>query len=370
MIAITFIRDTDRTRLILVFETDDESEAAVRASRLQPTGFRHAATCRVDDDRQMRIPSDGDDYGDDNPDPQHPQFHPIDIEGGTVKRAVDRIAKLGSHRIHSGQFEAMQTSGGTDQTAIIGHPPEQRGFRGPGAGVARAATARIEAFVTVDSGTQRETVIGEEAWLMKHVHIGHDAVVGRGAELAPGVVVGGFAEIHQFAKIGVNATILPFRIVGANAVIGAGAVVTKDVPPGTTWVGNPARELDDEERDPRVHSDRGDQIWVGFGKADDFIRTGPPGVVIGDLPGITDRVVTNESDTRLLPGAFSNVTDKDIPVRLGTDGPIVGTAQVHEDEIGVWVEHRPHSGRRQQDDIQSMVERREAEQVRNQVERG
>lgn len=43
--------------------------------------------------------------------------------------------------------------------------------------------------------------------------------------------------------VGANATILPGVTVGCNSVIGACAVVTKDVPPNTVVVGNPARVL-------------------------------------------------------------------------------------------------------------------------------
>lgn len=47
--------------------------------------------------------------------------------------------------------------------------------------------------------------------------------------------------IHKNASIGANATILPGIQVGRNAMIGAGAVVTKNVPPNAIVVGNPAR---------------------------------------------------------------------------------------------------------------------------------
>lgn len=43
------------------------------------------------------------------------------------------------------------------------------------------------------------------------------------------------------ASIGANATILPGLTIGANAMVGAGAVVTKDVPDNAVVVGNPAR---------------------------------------------------------------------------------------------------------------------------------
>lgn len=49
--------------------------------------------------------------------------------------------------------------------------------------------------------------------------------------------------IEDGASIGGGATILPGLRIGAGAMVGAGSVVTKDVPPGVTVVGNPARIL-------------------------------------------------------------------------------------------------------------------------------
>jgi acetyltransferase-like isoleucine patch superfamily enzyme len=47
--------------------------------------------------------------------------------------------------------------------------------------------------------------------------------------------------IHRGAKIGANATLLPGVEVGEMALVAAGAVVTREVPPGTVVAGNPAR---------------------------------------------------------------------------------------------------------------------------------
>lgn len=47
--------------------------------------------------------------------------------------------------------------------------------------------------------------------------------------------------IHKFASIGANATVLPGITVGEFAMVGAGAVVTKDVLPYQVVVGNPSK---------------------------------------------------------------------------------------------------------------------------------
>ena len=47
--------------------------------------------------------------------------------------------------------------------------------------------------------------------------------------------------IEKGASIGANATILGGITIGENALIGAGSVVTKDVPANELWVGNPAK---------------------------------------------------------------------------------------------------------------------------------
>lgn len=47
--------------------------------------------------------------------------------------------------------------------------------------------------------------------------------------------------VRKGASIGANATILGGVTIGEGALVGAGAVVTRDVPAGQTWTGNPAR---------------------------------------------------------------------------------------------------------------------------------
>ena len=73
--------------------------------------------------------------------------------------------------------------------------------------------------------------------------IGHEAVLGKGAVLNPTVNVSGGVRIEEGVLIGTGAQLLQYVTVGANAVVGAGAVVTKDVAPGDVVAGVPAKPI-------------------------------------------------------------------------------------------------------------------------------
>lgn len=79
-------------------------------------------------------------------------------------------------------------------------------------------------------------------------YVEHDCVIGNFVTFAPGAKCNGNIVIEDHAYIGSGAIIKqgkpgqPLRI-GKGAIVGMGAVVTRDVAPYTTVVGNPARQL-------------------------------------------------------------------------------------------------------------------------------
>jgi acetyltransferase-like isoleucine patch superfamily enzyme len=85
----------------------------------------------------------------------------------------------------------------------------------------------------------QNTVLEDEVFFAPGVTIANDKYPGW--DETPAGLIGPL--IRRGAQIGVNATILPGIEIGAGALIGAGSVVTRDVPPHIVVAGNPARPI-------------------------------------------------------------------------------------------------------------------------------
>jgi acetyltransferase EpsM len=85
--------------------------------------------------------------------------------------------------------------------------------------------------------------LGRHCHLNLGCQISHDGRLGEFVTLSPGVLLAGAVVVEDDAFLGVGAVVLPGRRIGRGAVVGAGAVVVRDVAPGTTVAGNPARLL-------------------------------------------------------------------------------------------------------------------------------
>ncbi len=102
--------------------------------------------------------------------------------------------------------------------------------------------AALSPFVTLTSNIR----IGKHFHANLYSYIEHDCVIGDFVTFAPGVKCNGNVHIEDHAYIGAGAVIkqgIPGRplVIGRGALVGMGAVVTRNVPPGITVVGNPAK---------------------------------------------------------------------------------------------------------------------------------
>jgi acetyltransferase-like isoleucine patch superfamily enzyme len=168
-----------------------------------------------------------------------------------------------------------------DPGVILGYPSGRAGVTGRtriGAGARLRAGSIVYAAVDIGDGfetghhaiVREENRIGSHCTLWNNSTIDYGCVIGNGVRihcnvyiaqfttleddvfLAPGVIIANDPHpictkcmqgptIRRGARIGVNVTLLPLITIGERALVGAGSVVTGDVPPGMLVAGNPAR---------------------------------------------------------------------------------------------------------------------------------
>jgi acetyltransferase EpsM len=73
--------------------------------------------------------------------------------------------------------------------------------------------------------------------------VAHDCLVGDFCNLNPAATLCGNVQLGEGCSIGAGATVIEKVKIGAGTIVGAGAVVIRDLPPGVTAVGVPARVI-------------------------------------------------------------------------------------------------------------------------------
>jgi UDP-N-acetylglucosamine acyltransferase len=141
--------------------------------------------------------------------------------------------KIGPHVVIEGRTK-MGDGNTVYQFASVGAAPQDLKFRGEPSELHIGNENIIRECVTLQPGTEGGgmlTTIGDKNLFMANTHVGHDSrvgsrcVVANGSALAghvtlgDGVIVGGLCGIHQFVRL------------GDIAMLGAGSMVSHDVPP-------------------------------------------------------------------------------------------------------------------------------------------
>jgi len=128
--------------------------------------------------------------------------------------------------------------------ATIGSPPQDLKYKGEPSELIIGDRNTIREYVSLNPGTTgggMVTRVGEQNLLMMYCHIAHDCSLGDRNVIANGATLGGHVIIEDCVIVGGLVGIHQFVRIGTGALLGAGAMVSKDVPPYCNATGDRAR---------------------------------------------------------------------------------------------------------------------------------
>lgn len=129
------------------------------------------------------------------------------------------------------------------QFASVGAIPQDKKYRDEASELRIGDRNVIREFTTLNPGTAGGgmiTRIGHGNLIMAYAHVAHDCQLGDNIILANCATLGGHVSVEDYAGIGGLVGIHQFTRIGESAYLGAGSMVSLDVPPYCTAVGDRA----------------------------------------------------------------------------------------------------------------------------------
>lgn len=154
------------------------------------------------------------------------------IAASEISRGTQFVIACGSNELRRQQSEALLSQGASLQSVY--HPAA---IVSPSAGIGPGSALLAGAIVGPRAALGCGVIINHAA------SVDHDCAVGDYSNISPGARFGGCVQAGPGVFVGLNAAVIQGLRLGENAIIGAGAVVTRNVAPGETVVGIPARPI-------------------------------------------------------------------------------------------------------------------------------
>ncbi|PON26241.1 female fertility-7 [Trichoderma gamsii] len=127
--------------------------------------------------------------------------------------------------------------------AVLGGPPQDKKYSGENTTLVIGNKTIIREFVSIHTGTAEGdgvTRVGNQCYIMTNVHVGHDCQIDDDVVLATGAGLAGHVSVGRGAIVSGQAGIHQFCRIGQLAFVGGGSMVTRDVLPFSTVIGNRA----------------------------------------------------------------------------------------------------------------------------------
>jgi UDP-N-acetylglucosamine acyltransferase len=133
---------------------------------------------------------------------------------------------------------------------IIGMPPEWKGKEEEDKGVLIKKGTKLTGMITIDSGAQRQTVIGENCYIMKHAYIAHDCVLGSNVTMSAGSKLAGFCTVEDKVNLGMGVAVHQKTTLPEGIMVGMNGVVIKKskLEPYQKYAGVPVKNIGSNER--------------------------------------------------------------------------------------------------------------------------
>lgn len=169
------------------------------------------------------------------------EIGPYAVIGAGVR--IGKGCKIHTHAVVEGRT-TLGEGNEIFQFATVGSTPQDLKYKGEPSELIIGNRNIIREYVSLNPGTSgggMVTRIGDQNLLMMYCHIAHDCIVGSRNIVANGATLGGHVVLEDFCIIGGLAGIHQFVRIGSGAILGAGSMVSKDVPPFCNATGDRAK---------------------------------------------------------------------------------------------------------------------------------